>query len=184
MLYIRKFLLKIRQIYYKLNDKQRILIGLGTIVLIGCGMAIDYFIPFNYFINILRALIAVVVGVLIFSFAYMITLIRSEKKEDYIIFRERFSYKQRLNISVVLWGVQFILLLFSTNAGMFFTFISSIIISCALATLAFIRSTREENAQAQFGMQDYRDVEFNRKRDEEFKKREEKLKEKKKNELN
>lgn len=183
MIYIRILLSKIRTISAKLNEKQKIALIILECLLLVFGVVIDIFLPFNYFLNTLRAFIAVCSGVLLFSFAYLFANYRFEKKiqngEDPIYFRDKFSKKERINISVILWGILFIITLFGANPNPFFTFLSSLEILSALSILTFVRSSREEDAQKKLGFEDYRDATL-LERKMERKKEKEKLKQLKK----
>ena len=82
MIYIRKLLLKIRQINSITTDKQKALSFLVWLLFIVIGVIIDLFVPFNYFTNILRAFIAVLNGFYLFSVAYIYIQFREKRKRE------------------------------------------------------------------------------------------------------
>lgn len=178
MVYIRKLLLYIRKLNSNLNEKQKIVSVLCWLVAIGIGIAVDSYISFNYFTNVLRAAIALTIGFYSFSLIYLTVLYIEQKRNTnekitHIPIKERLSYKQRLNISVVLWGVLFTFALIGSKENPFFTFFSSLIITSALGILSFVRSTRDETQNAGIGFEDPRDVLFEKVKEEELKKRNE-----------
>lgn len=176
MVYIRKLLFFIRKTNSKLNEKQKILSFIGWILLIGLGVVIDLFVPFNYFTNILRSGIALAISLYTFSLVYILTLNRIEKLSNteaisYVPLKERFSYKQRVNISVVLWGALLIFALLGSKENPFFTAYSSLIITFAFGILTFVRSTRDETQSTGIGFEDPRDILFEKMKQEELERR-------------
>lgn len=180
MVYIRTLLMKIRSINSRLNDKQRIALVILFFLLIGVGSLMDYFLPFNYLLNTLRAFVAIAIGLMLFAGIYLFSISRQEKrvtlKGEYLTFREKFSYKERVNISVILWGLWLLVLVLFTKENTFFTLFSSLMITGILFILSFVRSSREETATATMGFEDARDVLFEKKREEELARREEERK--------
>lgn len=171
------FLAKIRSINASLNEKQKIFTGLIWLVLVGIGAAADKWLPFNYLFNTLRALIAIFIGVLLYSFIYLYLVRRANnilaKKEHYTTLRSRFSYKERINISVVMLGAWLLTLIMVTRENVFFTLFSSVLITAAIGILTFLRSSREEDATAKMGLDDARDIKFEKRRQEEIARRKE-----------
>lgn len=177
MIYIRNLLKKIRQVNARLNEKQRIAIVMGVILMAVVGFVADNFLPFGFVLNTLRAAFAIVEGALIFSILYLLSIKRnnpsSNEETEKLTMRERFSYKERVNISVILWAIWFLVLLFTSKENTFFTNLSSVLIAAAIAILAFVRSTRDEDAKARMGLEDARDLMFEKRRKEEELRREE-----------
>ena len=173
MIYIRKLLLKIRQINSITTDKQKALSFLVWLLFIVIGVIIDLFVPFNYFTNILRAFIAVLNGFYLFSVAYIYIQFREKRKrekndasEDVV--GDRFSYSQRLNLSIFLWGIFVVFALLGSTQNKFFTLFSAILVTFALSILTFMRSTRSETLGASIGLRDPRDVLFEKQVEEEL----------------
>lgn len=179
MVIIRQLLLQIRKLHATLTEKQKGLLGVLFFVLLGVGVAIDTFLPFNYFLNVLRAAIALALALLIFGGGYIyLTYYKDRKKEeselaDKITLRERFSYRQRLNLSIVSGGIIFVFALMFAKESPVFTVVSALLIVAILSTLSFLRSTRSETQGASLGINDARDVAFQIRRDEELRRREE-----------
>lgn len=169
--------MRIRKANASLNEKQKIAIGMLWFVLIGISVAVDTFIPFNPYLNVIRTIIAITLGVVLYSYVYIFSLKKSDKKakddELYMTIRERFSYNQRRNISVVAWGLWAMFLLLGSEPNQFFTLFSSLMVFFAISILAFMRSTRNEDQQSKLGLSDSRDIRFEQARKEELKRRKE-----------
>lgn len=178
--YVRKLLVQVRKINAHLTNNQKWLSLAAAVAVSILGMLVDHFVPFNYGTNIIRAALAVVLGLYLFASVYLLLIRRKEKKiseSDVAIedtdTRESFSYSQRVNISVVLWGVFVVLALLGSRPNPFFTLFSGFLIAYALGIMAFVRSTRDETQTASIGLRDPRDISFDERVSAELKFREE-----------
>ena len=167
MIYIRKLLTEIRKRNAHLTKRNRVLSVIAWVAVCICSVLVDLFLPFNYFTNILRAALALAIGFYLFAMVYLIIIRRNEKKRsesdellDEESFRDRFSYSQRVNISVILWGVFILLALMGAKPNPTFTIFSGLLIFYSLGILSFVRSTRDETQNASIGFRDPRDVVF------------------------
>lgn len=168
-------LTRIRRANSRLSKKNKFLIIGGMILILVASTIIDYFVPFNSITNTFRGAIALTEGLLVFSAVYLYVVKRheriKEKEPDSKVLRERFSHKERINISIVMWAVWFLILLFTSKENLVFTNLSSALIASALGILTFVRSTREEDAIAKMGLEDSRDLKFEKRRKEEEERR-------------
>lgn len=137
---------------------------IGTFAGIVVGIVVDIFLPFNFIINMLRGMIALVTGISTASFAYLMSIKYNDKKleEDrfYLPVRKRFSYRQRLNISIVLGILIAIFTLLGTREDFAYTLKSSISIMLIFIIIAFARRYRDEFLKDIYGIPDVRDLEF------------------------
>lgn len=168
--YIRLFLSKIREFDNKLNEKQKIFIVSTFVLSSVVGIIVDIYLSNALIFKVIRMSLAVYMGILIFSFIYL-HLLKREKKDDYVPLREKFSYQQRINIGIVLFGGWFIALILTSNPSALFTFTSSLLVSALLGIVAFVRSSRVDEAQASMGLSDPRDTHFIKAREEELERR-------------
>lgn len=183
---IRKLLLTIRKKNSQLNDLQKIFIGIGLLFLIGFGILSDMFFPFTFWFNFIRAIISLMSALLWFSFLYIFSNWRMQRKiqtdEKYVPIRKRLTYRERRNISIFLWALLFIAVLLSNQKTLLYTFINSWVFVGALAILTFVRANREEFLRDKYGVPDPKDIDFDEKVKENLKKRHDKLMKNKKDE--
>lgn len=175
--YIREGLAKIRTANSNLNEKEKIVIGLLWLVLVGVSIVFDIFVPFNFIFNTIRMIFSIIIGVVLFAYSYIIALHLSSKKhsedKNYKTIRERYSYIERRNVSIVLIGIWFVAVLIVSKPGPQFTTMSGVMITLMLTILSFWRGSRDEALQSSMGLRDKRDVDFNKRVDLEARRREE-----------
>lgn len=163
---IRSFLLTIRKLGARLNDKQKIMIGVLILLLWAVGAVIDKILPFAFWYNSIRAIISLGTSLLTFSELYLYSIDRKNAKmqneESYIPVRKRFSYKERKNISILLWVLLFIALLLSSRQTLAYTFLNSWVLVGVYSILTFVRANRDEYLKSQYGIPDSRDVDFDK----------------------
>lgn len=186
----RTLLLNIRKIGSRLNDKQRIAIVLLVLILWGVGIALDILLPYNLFINSIRAGICLIDGIATFSGLYLFAIYlgrrNQQKNPEYQTIRQRFTYRARINMAIVFWTALVIALLMSSHPSMLYTFINTWVIIGALSILTFTRASRDEFLRMKYGVADRRDVDMDdrvtdiiqARRDKAAKKREEKQRKK------
>lgn len=186
----RTLLLNIRKIGSRLNDKQRIAIVLFVLILWGVGIALDILLPYNLFINSIRAGICLIDGIATFSGLYLFAIYlgrrNQQKNLEYQTIRQRFTYRARINMAIVFWTALVIALLMSSHPSMLYTFINTWVIIGALSILTFTRASRDEFLRMKYGVADRRDVDMDdrvtdiiqARRDKAAKKREEKQRKK------
>lgn len=175
MEYFRKYLIFIRKKNNTLKIKPNLAntLLIGSIIGVAAGVLLDVFLPFQFFLNMVRGIIANVVGVALFSYLYLlITKTRNERiKKDkyYKPIRKRFSYRQRVNISIVIGAAIALFILLSGKTTPIYTLKSIIAITAALLLVAFSRRDRDEFIKSIYDIPDVRDLEFMSKKKEEKK---------------
>lgn len=128
------------------------------------GILIDILIPFNFLLNGIRGFIANLTGFSAYSITYLISLRykRKKKAEDryYEPVRKRFSYRQRLNISLIVGTISAWFALMSNKENFSFTLTSAFLIYILLVLIAFSRRNRNEFIKSIYELPDTRDLEF------------------------
>lgn len=172
-MFIQNFLKVLRTCYAKMGRKFIVLLSIVSIVGLTSGFIIDVFVPFgaieaDYSIfettvamlpQFLRMGVSLVVGSAIFALGYIILVATGAKSV-----RERYTYKQRRNLSLIaIAPILYILLAFASGSGPAFTFISTIIISVVLALLTFVRQSKNEEIKEIHNIPDHRDLAFAKK---------------------
>lgn len=166
MEYLRKFLIFLRKQDNQDNLKPAFIVRLLIITIIGVfvGVLIDTFAPFNFFLNMIRGIVANVVGFSSASYLYLMSLRFKRNKliEDryYQPIRKRFSYRQRVNISIVIGTVVAIFTLLGTKQNLAYTFRASLTVMFTIILLAFARRGRNEFLKDIYEIPDTRDLEF------------------------
>lgn len=172
---IRKLLLMIRKTSAKLDKKKTIIAIAGTIALWIVGVILDIFMPFGFWFNMIRAFICVSTALVSFSALYLYAIYREQQKQinniSYKPIRSRFTYKERVNLSILMWAVLFIILLFTATPMPAYTFLNSWVIVGILAILTFTRATKAEFIRGHYGLDDVRDFENEQAIEDKIKKR-------------
>jgi L-asparagine transporter-like permease len=180
---IRKLLLTIRRYDARLNDVQKIAVIVLSIILIAVGVVVDIFAPFNFWINTIRAIIALANAILIFSILYILSVNsmyrRMDKDANYKPIRQRMTYLERRNLSIFFGIGLFIILLMSSQHTPAYTFINSGIFVGVIAIFAFLRTSRDEFLRDKYGVPDSRQIAFNKQVEEKVRERQTKWQEKK-----
>lgn len=178
---LRKFLLFVNKKHNEDVKKFKTYTLTGVLILSLIGFLFDIFLEPNHITHFFKAIIVILNGTTIFSILFTQTY-RSlnEEKEN---FRENFSYKQRINISIIgLFVVAVLFSLFVDVKSPFYTFLASILFSYIIILLTFIRPTKEEHLRNIYGLKDVRDYKHSEeveKRNQEFEERKRKKKEEK-----
>lgn len=157
MNYFRKFLIFLRQ-QKNTNLKTFTLAIIGILIsFIAIGVLTDIYLPWNYFINTVRCIFLLVIGLAVFSLVYVYL----PENKDYKILkaRETLSFKQRLNLSLLIWFVIIILDLILVKPGnLTYTISGSIVCAISLGLITFIRPTYDETKKFENNLTDERDV--------------------------
>lgn len=169
---IRKYILFLRKKDNQDNLKPAFAIRLLLVALASflVSLLVDNFLPFNYWINMIRGVLACVLGLSFSSFVYIMSLRESDKRKSrdryYLPVRRRFSYRQRVNLSIVLGIVLLILSFLGSKQDGIYTLKSSLIISSIFLLLTFVRRHRNEFIKDIYEIPDIRDLEFMKKKKE------------------
>lgn len=183
MEYFRKFLILLRKKDHEENNHSfKIkLVGL-TILGLSLGVLIDVFIQFGFLLNMIRGIIANLTALVLFSSVYLLYIeyINNKSKKDryYKPFRKRFSYNQRINLSVLVGGLVFIFIILNGKPGPTYTASAALAISMVGFIAAFVRRDRNEFIKTIYEIPDVRDLEFLSKNKKNKKKDKKKKKEK------
>ena len=153
----RKFLIFLRQ-QKNTNLKMFTLATLGVLTaFIAIGVLTDIYLPWNYFINTVRCIFLLVIGLAMFSLIY----VYMPENKDYKILklREALSFKQRLNLSLLIWFIVIVLDLVLVKSGSAtYTISGSIVCAISLGLITFIRPTYDEIKKFENNVTDERDL--------------------------
>lgn len=161
---LRKALIRILSEY---NTNLRRLIMLCAIVG-GAGMVIavllDSFTPFTGIWNVARSVVLIPLAVSLFVSGYTLGLYLHKQKisedADWVPYRLRFSLTWRRRIAMIVAAILFVFM-YATGFSPVYTTMASIFVACGIATLAFIRATREESVREELSIPDARDLRYN-----------------------
>ena len=165
MEYFRQFLVFLRKKdNEEMNPNFITRLAITACLSIGVGILIDVLLPFNFLLNGLRGFVANLTGFSTYSITYLISLRykRKKKAEDrnYETVRKRFSYRQRLNISLIVGTISAWFVLMSNKENFSFTLTSALLIYILLIIIAFARRNRNEFIKGIYELPDTRDLEF------------------------
>ena len=150
----------------KVDMKPRFRIRLLVLSLVSLiiGVIVDILLPFNYGVNTVRGVIAIIMAVSLFSLGYLIsTSITAEnmsRNSIYVPFKNRFSYKQRTNLSILMGIVVVVFVLLGGNPSPIYTIKASIAVIAGLSIVTFLRKGRNEFIKSVYDMKDVRDIDF------------------------
>ena len=161
---LRKYLISLRKFDNEgLFGNMTIFLLIISIIGILLGFTFDILLPINFFLNMLRGVVAIISGIALFSFGYLYTSKRSveRRRHDryYQTVRERFSYRQRVNFSIALGSIASLFVLLGKPSSPLFTFKAILLISIAFTLIAFSRRLREEFIKDIHEIPDLRDLE-------------------------
>lgn len=176
---LRKYLVFLRR--EKSSNLKALTYKLVGLMVLGVlsGALVDFFLNAeDWYFQVLRAFIALVIGVSLFSISYVFSYRDTKEKT----FREEYSYNQRINIAIISFFVIMVVYgLFVKPGGVFYTFLSGVVIALAGGLLAFVRPTTDEYVMYAYGLEDERDTTTERLNNEKIKNRHEQQKNKVKN---
>ena len=158
---MQKFFKYLSFLKKKLNTTNKVLFFMSfvTLSLIGffLGLIVDIYLPWNYFINTVRCIFLLVIGLAMFSIIYVYL----PENKDYKILklREMLSFKQRLNLSLLIWFIVIVLDLILVKPGnLTYTMSGSIVCAISLGLITFIRPTYDETKKFENNLIDERDL--------------------------
>ena len=130
------------------------------------SLTVDRFLPFNFIFNMLRGVIANILGFSVFAIVYLL-IVKTRKKrlskdKYYIPVRKRLSYRQRTNLSVLLGSVVLLFILLSGKPGAIYTIKGALSISVLVLLLAFSRKGRDEFIKKAYELPDIKDMDSDR----------------------
>lgn len=163
MEYFRNYLIFIRKKENTYSSKIKFSNQLLIISIVGVllGIIIDISLGFSHIFNTFRGVIAIITGLSLFTFGYIKKNARDQKKmsEDrfYLRIRERFSHKQRVNISIAVGAIAAGVILLS-EFDLFYTFKSALFVFSIFTLIAFSRKRRSEFIKGINNLPDIRDI--------------------------
>ena len=182
----RMFLIKLRRLYNNWGAAKYyvLLSGIALILMIGTGILDVYTGNENMILKFVKAFLSCILGLLYFMIGYVYTSVRNVNKDvTHETLREKFSFKQRINICMLSFAVIIVLSLLLLKPGTYLypTFFG-LIITSIFVMLAFVRPTRVEMMYEEYGIPDARDLNFEREMElkEEYEKQKKEEKKKKK----
>lgn len=155
-----KYTIKIRK-QVNLYFKRFLMISIPLIILLSIiSCLVDIFLEWNFLYNTLRSLLVLMLSPLLFSFIYGIQhKILQNKLDEKMNERVKFSFNQRVNLSIILIGILILLhVLILSPGNKIYTLFSSILFSCLGFILLFIKPMNDECTKANFNMEDERDI--------------------------
>lgn len=163
MEYLRRYLIFARKSENRGLYKWKFSTIMLSLSIIGIliGFLLDYLLPFGYFPNMLRGIISLVTGFFLFTFGYLkmnsYTEMKVSKDELYQRMRERLSFKQRVNFSIVLGAITVAFLAIG-DLDNWYTFRSILSIFVAITLISFCRRRRSEFVKDVNEIPDFRDA--------------------------
>lgn len=165
MEYFRRYLIFLRK-HENLNElkfKVSTMTLIASIVGIILGFLMDLLLPHGYFTNMFRGVLAVATGLTLFSFSYLASVKRTDKKISsdrfYKTARARFSHRQRVNFSIAVGSIVLAFVLLSNSEGLSFTLKAILAVFITLVLIAFSRQNRSEFIKDIHEIPDVRDLE-------------------------
>lgn len=144
------------------NNNQVIKFTLLSIILMTIlGIVIDSNFSINYITNTIKAIIVIINGLSIFSLIF--TQGDKYMNNDRETFRSLYSYRQRINISIISLSILVVLFaLFVSQSSVIYTLTASVLFAITLIFLSFVRPTPEEIVKNTYGIEDERDIAHSR----------------------
>lgn len=182
MTILRQLLVKIRSWYYS-DERRKVIQKLIAVLAIAtiAGFALDLFTPFSGLWTVGRSLILIPIATTAFMLGYMLTLGMNDRQKEkdprWLPMRQRYSPRRRVQIAIV-GGAVLLVMVYALAPIPGYTLIASLIVSVGIALISFTRRTLKETRQADLGLPDSRDADYNRVVDQAKARREAKMNEK------
>lgn len=165
---LRKFLIYLRKLYSEDFNGWVLKLSGALFVSAIAGILVDKFLPFNVIFNTIRAGVTIIIALSLFSLMYILSIRQSitssAKRADYLPIRKQFSYRQRVNITVLVSAATIAFALFINKASTLYTLLSGVSMAIIIMMLAFVRTYRNEFIKSSYGIPDIRDLEFDRRK--------------------
>lgn len=178
MTLLRQLLVKLRSWYYS-DERRKVIQTLLIVFAIAtlAGFALDIFTPFTGVWVFARSAVLIPIASTVFMLGYMLSLGMKDRRKvtdpDWVPLRERYSPRRRLQVGIIC-GAVLLVVVYSLSQMPGYTLLASLIVSAALALVTFNRRTLRETRQADLGIPDSRDANYNRVVDQARKRREQK----------
>lgn len=160
---LRKGLIRLRREYNTRLSRLVIASGGAFLVFAVAGVLVDYFFPFAGWWNVLRSGILIPLSLSIFVLGYTLSIYlhrkRIEEDPAWVPFRSRFTLRWRRRMAAIAAAFLFVLV-YGAGHSLFYTLVSSVFVSIAIALFAFIRPSREESLREELEIPDARDLRY------------------------
>lgn len=156
---LRRFLIFLRK--QRGTDFRRTVIILPIIMILSMIIAYlaDSFISWNFFFNLLRGAISIIVALSIFSLIYVLIPDIPTEKDVILNLRKTLSQKQRINLSLLIAFISIVFNLLIVKAGStIFTLSGGILFAIFFSLLVFVRPTHDEYLRYKNNIEDDRDI--------------------------
>lgn len=171
MLEFMKFLSFIKKKAVANYIKMLITLLVSFILLLAIGIVVDNFVPWNYFANTMRCIIAICGAVILFLIIFVISfkmrynknkeiLNPLDKKEKIKSYFSDLSYRQRANLSVIIVVISIIIfLLLARIHTSGYTVTATFLFTSWLGLFYFVKPKFNEVDKESKGLSDERDIE-------------------------
>lgn len=155
----RKFLIYLQKKRNNIDENKKTSTFLGLIIFISfiLSFVLDKILPVNIYTSFIKMFISLIFGCSLFSIVYIKLYEILEK--TYNDLSNEYSYKQRLNISIlILSAVIALFVFFVSNKAIVYTLLTGFIIFIMLLMFYFNRETRNEYYNKIYNISDERDI--------------------------
>lgn len=156
---LRKYTIFLRRNYNLQYKKTRNILSCVFLLLFPICILVDKFLPWGTLFNFIRMPIALLFGVIAYSFSYFML---HKKYEEYNKTKDKiklFSYRQRVNLTIILVGLSVFAFIFFIQPGIVvYSLLWGLYIMVLLYLATFTKPTREELIQAAYGLEDEKDI--------------------------
>lgn len=163
MLWLRKFLLWIRDKKNENASKLYLQSGLVFVLVSALSVGIDILLPFEDYWIFVRSAFLIPIGLAAFVFVYAFALQRGEallrSHTDHIPYRLRWSSKWRRNLSLIVAAFMAVLV-YAIDYFVGYTIMASLVVTAVVGMLAFCRLTQREAHRLEMDIPDPRDTQF------------------------
>ena len=134
-----------------------------SLLSIGFSLFIDWLLPPSFLSNGLKGVISILGGASVFSSSFLFASLRTDRIMDsdryYNPIRKRFSYRQRVNISIVSGVFALLVILLGSPDSPIYTLKSTLFVAFVLTLVAFSRKNRDEFIREIHEIPDVKDIE-------------------------
>lgn len=155
-----EYTLFFRKKYFKNQKKTTRIIVVISIILFILSYLIDSRVTeINRWINMGRTLITAINALILFPLISLMIEVQNDKKEDFTSYKERLSFNQRLNLSIIIVSISiFIHILLVPTTSNFYSIISTFLLVLILYMVNFSMKTAYEKDLEKKGLIDIRDM--------------------------
>ena len=154
----------IKRQYFKNGKRLAVTFFFLLSILLTMAIMIDSREEFSQIYNIARTALISLSGLILYSIYLLTTEARNrrerQKDKDYLSIKEKMSYQQRKNLSIIIAGLSvFLHIGLLPTQSPYYSLLSSFLLSLLLFLFAFIQKTGYEKELERKGFKDIRDIE-------------------------